>query len=94
MVTAKEAAAAVADMSIEELELVDDERATVQKAIATRRKALTEQPRVFVLVDGINSYSFGANPHYVVAAGDRLETTDRRLAARLVADGHLTEVTP
>ena len=94
MATAKDTAAAVAGMSLEELALVDDDRTTVVAAIAARRRTLVEQPRVFLLVDGINSYSFGANPNYTVVAGEPLETTDRRLAARLAADDRFLEVTP
>lgn len=92
--TAKEAAEIVAGMSLEELELVDDDRKTVVDAVAARRRALSGRPRVFELVDGINSYSFGADPNYVVVAGEPLETTDAAFAERLAADEHFTEVTP
>lgn len=90
--TAKEAAGIVAGMSLEELDLVDDNRKTVLDAVAARRRELTEQPRVFQLVEGINTYSFGADPNYVVAAGKPLATSDYGLIERLTADDHFVEV--
>lgn len=93
MLNVKEAAAVVAGMSLDELDLVDDDRKTVTDAVARRRVELGHPVRTFVLVDGINSYSFGADPHYEVVAGEPLQTADRRLAARLDADDHFSEVT-
>jgi hypothetical protein len=93
---AAEAAAAVADLTVgqlDELETVET-RKTVLTQIGKRRRQLGAGSRSFEVADPDTArVSVGSNPRVVVDAGQPFTTTDPRLANRLARTPELKETT-